>query len=256
MEGWWDCARIDEFICRILCAQLEQKIKPGWPLLLRAAVSRIFNQQSRRRAFVIADRHYDIGNDLFESMLGKSMAYTCGYWLRATDLDAAQEAKFDLICRKLGLHAGMTVLDIGCGYGGFMKYAAEKYGVTAAGVTVSREQADLGRKICEGRPIEIKLQDYRDVSGQFDRIVAVGILEHVGYKNYRNFMQVARRCLADDGLFLLHTIGKELSTTTTADPFMTKYLFPGGNMPSIAQIGAAVEKSFVMASVSDSRARD
>jgi cyclopropane-fatty-acyl-phospholipid synthase len=176
-------------------------------------------------------------------MLGKSMAYTCGYWLRAADLDAAQEAKFDLLCRKLGLHAGMTVLDIGCGYCGFMKYAAEKYGVTATGVTVSREQADLGRKICEGLPVEIKHQDYRDVSGTFDRIAAVGVLEHVGYKNYRNFMQVARRCLADDGLFLL---GKELSTTTTVDPFMTKYPFPGGNMPSIAQIGAAVEKSFVM----------
>lgn len=195
---------------------------------------------------MITDRHYDIGNDLFELMLGKSMAYSCGYWLRATDLDAAQEAKFDLICRKLGLHAGMTVLDIGCGYGGFMKYAADKYGITGTGVTVSREQADLGRKICAGCPVEIKLQDYRDLSGQFDRIVAVGVLEHVGYKYYRNFMQVARRCLADDGLFLLHTIGKELSTTPTADPFMTKYLFPGGNMPSIAQIGAAVEKSFVV----------
>jgi len=182
MDGWWDCARIDEFICRILRVQLEQKIKPSWPLLLRVAVSRAFNQQSRRRAFVIADRHYDIGNDLFQLMLGKSMAYTCGYWLRATDLDAAQEAKFDLICRKLRLHAGMTVLDIGCGYGGFMKYAAEKYGITATGVTVSREQADLGRKICEGLPIEIKLQDYRDVSGTFDRIVAAGVLEHVGYK--------------------------------------------------------------------------
>jgi cyclopropane-fatty-acyl-phospholipid synthase len=201
MEGWWDCARIDEFICRLLLTRLEERIKSSWPLLLRAAVSRLFNQQSRRKVLAMADRHYDIGTDLFEVMLGKSMAYTCGYWLKATDLDAAQEAKFDLICRKLGLRAGMTVLDIGCGYGGFMKYAAENYGVKATGITVSKDQADLGRKICEGRSIEIKLQDYRDLSGTFDRVVAVGILEHVGYKNYGKFMQVARCCLATTAFF-------------------------------------------------------
>jgi SAM-dependent methyltransferase len=226
MESWWDCARIDEFICRILRAQLEQEIKPGWPLLLRAVVSRTFNQQSRRRAFVIADRHYDIGNDLFALMLGKSMSYTCGYWLRAADLDAAQEAKIDLICRKLGLRAGMTVLDIGCGYGGFMKYAAEKYGITATGVTVSREQADPpvilideGQKLFFYRGISILLRPasfsyvliLAQTPGQF--VMRERIYRHLwpGEMNYEGSNQPYERQITDHKRRLIAEIRKGIT---------------------------------------------
>ncbi len=248
MDGWWDCERLDEFFYQVLSSRLDEKIKRNWPLLWRAAVSKIFNQQSRRRAFIIGEKHYDTGNDLFVPMLGKSMAYSCGYWSGnppAYDLDKAQEAKFDLICRKLDLKAGMTILDIGCGWGTFMRHATQKYGVHVVGVTVSKEQAELARELCKGLPVEIRLQDYRDINEKFDRIVSVGMIEHVGYKNYKTYMRVAHQNLKDDGLFLLHTIGSDYTTTTT-DPWIEKYIFPNGHLPSIKQIGGAIEKLFVM----------
>jgi len=248
MDGWWDCERLDEFFYRVLHSRLDEKVKRNWPLLWRAVAAKIFNQQSRSRAFEIGEKHYDTGNDLFVPMLGKSMAYSCGYWSGnppASGLDRAQEAKFDLICRKLGLRTGMTVLDIGCGWGTFMKYAAQKYGVKAVGITVSREQLVLAKKLCEGLPIEIRLQYYRNLDEKFDRIVSVGMIEHVGHKNYKTYMRVANRNLKDNGLFLLHTIGKEQSTTTT-DPWIAKYIFPNSHLPSIKQLGGAIENLFVM----------
>jgi len=253
MDGWWDCERLDEFFYRALRDRLDEKIGMNWSLLWQIAASKIFNQQSYGRAFITGEKHYDTGNDLFKRMLGKTMAYSCGYWLNAENLDEAQEMKFDLICKKLKLKQGMAVLDIGCGWGTFMKYAVEKYEVRAVGITVSKEQAELGSELCKGLPIEIRLQDYRDInpstllgaSEKFDHIVSVGMIEHVGYKNYKTYMRVAHRLLKDDGLFLLHTIGKEQSTTTT-DPWIAKYIFPNGHLPSIKQIGVAIEKLFVM----------
>jgi cyclopropane-fatty-acyl-phospholipid synthase len=178
-------------------------------------------------------------------MLDKQMAYSCGYWRDAGNLDEAQENKLDLICRKLGLQPGTKVLDIGCGWGSLAKYAAEKYKAEVVGITVSQEQVDLARKICGGLPVEIKLMDYRDIRGQFDRIVSVGMIEHVGYKNYRTFMEVTHRCLQGDGLFLLHTIGSNKSRTSV-DPWINKYIFPNGMLPSIKQLGSAIEGLFVM----------
>ncbi len=248
MDGWWDCEKLDEFFYRILHSRLDEKVKRNWPLLWRAAMSKIFNQQSKNRAFAIGEKHYDTGNDLFVQMLGKSMAYSCGYWSDnqpADNLDEAQEAKFDLICKKIGLKKGMSILDIGCGWGTFMKYAALKYGVRAVGITVSREQAEMAKDLCKGLPIDVRLKDYRDIDEKFDRIVSVGMIEHVGYKNYKTYMRVVRRNLKDGGLFLLHTIGKEQSTTTT-DPWIAKYIFPNSHLPSIKQIGAATENIFVM----------
>ncbi len=256
MDGWWDSDRLDEFFYRVLRSRLDEKVKGNWPLLWRAVSAKLFNQQSRNRAFIIGEKHYDTGNDLFIPMLGKSMAYSCGYWSGnppANDLDKAQEAKFDLMCRKLGLKSGMKILDIGCGWGTFMKHAALKYGVRAVGITVSQEQVELARDLCKGLPIEISLQDYRDIDSstvlgageKFDRIVSVGMIEHVGYKNYKTYLRVVHRNLKDDGLFLLHTIGKERSTTTT-DPWMAKYIFPNSHLPSIKQLGAAIENLFVM----------
>jgi len=201
--------------------------------------------QSKHRAFEIGEKHYDLGNELFQNMMDKRMVYSCAYWNDAQTLDDAQDNKLDLICRKLGLQPGMKILDIGCGWGSYAKYAAEKYKVKVIGITVSKEQVDLGRILCAGLPVEIRLLDYRDLDDKFDHIVSVGMIEHVGYKNYRTYMEVVHRCLKDDGLFLLHTIGGNKSVTSV-DPWMNKYIFPNGMLPSIKQLGSAIEGLFVM----------
>jgi cyclopropane-fatty-acyl-phospholipid synthase len=151
----------------------------------------------------------------------------------------------ELICQKLQLQPGLRLLDIGCGWGGLAKFAAERYNVEVVGVTISKQQYEYARNICQGLPIKIKLQDYRDINETFDRIVSVGMFEHVGYLNHGAFMQTAHRALQDDGLFLLHSIGANESSTL-ANEWLSKYIFPNGMIPSIAQIGKAAEKLFVM----------
>ena len=245
MDGWWDCEKLDEFFYRILRSQTDTKVKVSMSLLIEALTARIINLQSKGRAFQIGEKHYDLGNELFINMLDRRMVYSCAYWKDAQTLDDAQESKLDLICRKLRLQPGMRILDIGCGWNSFAKYAAEKYQVEVVGITVSKEQVDLGKTLCAGLPIEIRLQDYRDVDEKFDHIVSVGMIEHVGYKNYRTYMDVVNRCLKDDGLFLLHTIGGNTSVTSV-DPWMNKYIFPNGMLPSIKQLGSAIEGLFVM----------
>ena len=151
----------------------------------------------------------------------------------------------DLICRKMGFKSGMKILDIGGGWGGFAKYAAEKYNVKVLGITVSREQVEFARKFCNGLPVEIKLQDYRELKNIFDRIVSIGMFEHVGIRNYRTYMKVVHRCLALDGLFLLHTIAGNSSVNTT-DPWINKYIFPNSMLPSAKQITSTAEGLFVL----------
>jgi len=245
MDGWWECDAIDEFINRILRGRLTAYVKKNWVLIWHGIKSRIFNLQKSSRAFQVGEEHYDLGNDLFETMLDKQMVYTCGYWKNAKNLDEAQVAKMDLISRKIGLQARMSVLDIGCGFGAFAKYAAEKFGASVTGITVSRQQAALASDRCKGLPVEIRLEDYRDTKGQFDRVISVGTFEHMGYKNYRLFMQKVFECLADSGIACLHTIGGNFSSTTT-NAWMAKYIFPNGMIPSIAQIGKSMEHLFVM----------
>ena len=245
MDGWWDCEKIDEMIFRIIRARLDQVVKRNFSILFKLFLARIFNLQSRRRAFIIGERHYDLGNDLFLNMLDKRMNYSSAYWKDAATLDEAQENKLELICRKLYLKPGMTILDIGCGWSAFGKYAAEKYDVETTGITVSKEQVELGKEMCKGLPVEIRLQDYREVNEKFDRIVSVGMIEHVGYKNYKTYFQVANRCLNDNGLFLLHTIG-ESKSVKAADAWTDKYIFPNGMLPSVAQLGKAIEGLFIM----------
>jgi cyclopropane-fatty-acyl-phospholipid synthase len=245
MDGWWDADQLDECICKVLTARLDEKIRRSFPALLRFALAKLVNFQSRRRAFIIGERHYDLGNDLFVNMLDRRMNYSCAYWENAATLDEAQERKLDLICRKLHLEPGMRVLDIGCGWGAFGKYAAERHGVRVVGITVSKEQVALGKKMCEGLPVEFQLMDYRNVQGTFDRIVSVGMIEHVGYKNYRTYFEVAKRCLKDDGVFLLHSIGANRSSASV-NAWTHKYIFPNGMLPSIAQLGKAMEGLFVM----------
>jgi len=244
MDGWWDCDALDGMFDKVLRAELESRVSPA-KLIVPVLYAKLVNRQRRRRAFDIGERHYDLGNELYRRMLDERMTYTCGYWAQAADLDEAQAHKLDLVCRKMQLDKGMRVLDIGCGWGSFAGFAAEHYGAEVVGVTVSSEQAELGRELHRGLPVELRLQDYRDVEGTYDRVVSLGMFEHVGVKNYRRFMEVVGRCLSDDGLFLLHTIGTN-TPKTAVDPWTDKYIFPGGMLPTASRIASAAEGRFVV----------
>jgi cyclopropane-fatty-acyl-phospholipid synthase len=179
VDGEWDAESLDEFFTHLLRARLDREARP-LNLLLPILRERLFNRQNSRRAWQVGEVHYDLGNDFYQAMLGSHMAYSCGYWKQAASLDSAQEAKLDLICRKLRLEPGMRVLDIGCGWGVFMAYAAENFGVECVGVTVSKNQAAFASQHYPGLPLEFRLQDYRDLDGKFDRIVSIGMFEHAG----------------------------------------------------------------------------
>jgi len=244
MDGWWDCDRLDEFFYKVFSADLDKKvnIKKVLPLVVK---SRIFNMQSKLKSKKVAEVHYDLGNDFYTNMLDKRMQYTCAYWKNAKTLDKAQKNKIDLVCKKIGLKKGDKVLELGSGWGGFAKYAAEKYGAKVEAYNISKEQVKYARKNAGKLPIKYNLSDYRKAKGKFDYIVSIGLFEHVGYKNYRKLMELANDKLKDNGLFLLHTIGGNFSRTST-DPWIDKYIFPGGALPSVAQIGKASENLFVI----------
>ena len=243
MNDWWNCAKLDECVYKILTANIETKVLNN--KIVGFIHTLLTNQQSKSRAFVVGQHHYDIGNDLYSLMLDKRLTYTCGYWKNASGLDQAQEQKLKLVCDKLNLQPGQRVLDIGCGWGSFAKYAAENYGVSVVGITVSKRQIELGQQLCHGLPVELRYQDYRDVNDQFDHIVSLGMFEHVGYKNYRHYMQVVQRNLKTTGSFLLHTIGNNV-TTRVGNPWINQYIFPNSLIPSMKQITTAFEGIFVM----------
>ena len=247
MDGWWECDRLDQLFHRLLLVDADQSIDRWMRLRLFGEILRhaLFNLQSSQRAFQVGERHYDIGNDVFATMLDSSMSYSCAYWPEAVTLDEAQRNKLDMICRKLDLQPGERLLDIGCGWGGLAQYAAANYGVEVFGITVSAEQRKLALERCAGLPVNIELLDYRELSGQFDKIVSVGMFEHVGPKNYSRFFTITERLLKDQGLFLLHTIGN-YRTTLKLDPWIDKYVFPNGRLPSAAEIASAVENRFLI----------
>lgn len=244
MDGWWDCPRIDQLIHRIKRARLENDVRarPSIGTLLEA---RLLNLQSRARAFEVGERHYDLGNDLYRAMLDRRMIYTGAIWRDATDLDTAQEHKLDWVARKLKLERGQRVLDIGCGWGGTAAYLAQRHGVEVVGVTVSREQQRYGQELCRSLPVEIRLCDYRDLDERFDRIVSLGMIEHVGQRNYDDYFEVVRRCLDPDGLFVLQTIGS-LESRLTADPWIERYIFPNSILPSAKRLAASFEGRMVL----------
>ncbi|MBW8074275.1 MULTISPECIES: cyclopropane fatty acyl phospholipid synthase [Metallibacterium] len=244
MDGWWDVQDLAGMLTRILKAQLDEHLHT-----LDAVVSHLrarwLNRQRGRRAWEIGKRHYDTGNALFEAMLGKRLVYSCGYWANADNLDDAQQAKLDLVCRKLQLRPGMRVLDIGCGWGEALKFAAERYGVSGVGVTVSMEQATWARNLCKGLPVEIRLQDYREVQDRFHAVFSIGMFEHVGARNYRTYFETVRRVLEPEGLSVLHSIGSN-EAPSKPDPWIEKYIFPNSMIPAASQVATALEGLFVV----------
>ncbi len=249
MEGWWNTRDLDGFIYRLLKGGAREKVGT-WRDVLAWLHAALFNLQRKARAFEVGKRHYDLGNELYEGMLDERMIYSCGYWEEADTLAEAQINKLELVFRKLGLEPGQRVLDVGCGWGGALKYAAEAYGVTGVGVTIAREQAEYARRSCEGLPVTIRLQDYRELPERaakepFDNIWSIGMFEHVGVRNYRGYMEVVRRCLKDGGRFLLHTIGGHRSTNHT-DPWIHRYIFPNSMLPSQQQIVDAIDGLFTV----------
>ena len=244
MDGWWDCDRIDIMIEKIILANLHKKLKT-WSTLGAIIKAKLINRQSTNRAKQVGEKHYDLGNELYGVMLDYLLNYSCGYWKGKSHLGEAQIAKLELICQKLQLRPGMKVLDIGCGWGGFAKYAAENHGVEVVGITISKEQCALAKEICKDLPVEIKLQDYRTLTDKFDAIVSIGMFEHVGYKNYKTFMRVVHRLLKDKGLFLLQTIGGN-NSVHNVDPWIDKHIFRNGMLPSPKQVTAAIEGLFTL----------
>ena len=245
MEEWWECERLDQFVGRLLSAGLVEKIRGSWKLFLPVLKALVFNLQSLGRSRIIADRHYNLDNELFFSFLDPYIQYSCAYFKETQDLKQAQLNKMDLIIAKLQLGPSDHVLDIGFGWGGLARYMAEKVGCHITGVNVADEQINYARESLKHLPIDIVNCDFREIRGKFDKIVSVGMFEHVGYKNYRTFMRVVDRSLKNDGVFLLHTIGSNSSQINT-DNWINKYIFPNGMLPSIAQIARSAEGMFMI----------
>ncbi|GAA3978510.1 cyclopropane fatty acyl phospholipid synthase [Mucilaginibacter dorajii] len=245
MEGWWDVEAPDELFFRILYHRVDKLIPKNFDTIKYMLKARFMNRQTKSRAKEVVNKHYDIRDDVFEKTLDKRMLYSCGYWETAQTMDQSQEDKLDLICRKLKLEPGMRMLDLGCGWGGLSQFAAERYGVTVVGLTISEEQAKIARKVTAGLPVEIRVQDYRDLHDQFDRIACMAMMEHIGYRNYRTLMETIAENLTDDGIALVHTIGGNYNTKIT-DPWIDKYIFPNGMLPSAAQITTAAMGLFIL----------
>lgn len=247
LDGQWEADAVDQFIEHLLRARLNERVQ-DWQAMVYVAAARALNLQSGSRASRSVEHHYDIGNDLYQAMLGPTLSYTCAYWKGSATLDDAQRAKLDLVCRKLALRPGMKVLELGCGWGTFAKFACENYGVSVTGYTLSKEQVALGMELCRGLPVDLRLADYREARGRYDRVVSIGMMEHVGYKNHRAYFETVDRCLEPDGLAFVHTIGSNVSEKLI-DSFFHKYLFPNALIPSLAQLAAAAEGLFVIEDV-------
>jgi len=245
VEGWWDVPALDQFVDHAMRVKLSDTLRDNWMVIPHLVRARVLNLQTIRRTFGNAQHHYDIGNDLYEAMLGKRLLYTCALWSSgARTLDEAQDHKLDLVCRKIGLRSGMRVLDLGCGWGGFATFAAERYGVHVTGFTVSEEQVKYARDHHAHLAVDIRLDDYRKATGTYDAVVSIGLMEHVGWKNYRGYMELVDRCLAPGGAAFVHTIGGNRARAHI-DPWFDKYIFPNAVLPTLERLVAAMEGLFV-----------
>ncbi|MEN9413597.1 MAG: Cfa2: cyclopropane-fatty-acyl-phospholipid synthase [Candidatus Parcubacteria bacterium] len=244
MDGWWEVRDLVGMFDRLMRSGQIDKFSQLWQVFWRWR-KRLMNLQSIARARIVAEQHYDLSNEFYRLWLDPTMAYTCGYWQHGVkNLHASQIAKYDLLCRKLGLKPGMRVLDIGCGWGGLARYMAKQHGVHVTGVTISKEQLAFAQEYCRGTSVSFLFSDYRLLSGQYDRIVSVGMLEHVGSKNYRPYMQAVSRLLKPGGLFVLHHIASP-SEHSVVDPFFDWYIFPNSELPSRACLQRASEDVLV-----------
>lgn len=249
MDGWWDAPRVDRFVERLLEADLDKDVTLTPGLVASLAAAKLSNQQTISKAAKDVSSHYNIGNDLYAAMLDKRMTYTCAYWNGARSLDKAQENKLELVCQKLQLKKGMTVLDIGSGWGSFAQYAAEKYGVKVTGITLSDEQVALSKERIANKNIKIIKQDYRTMTGSFDRVVSIGMLEHVGLKNYKNFFAQCNELLAPGGLMLHHAIANNTQYTPKGSRWIRTYIFPGNELPTLVDYARAIEGVFLIEDV-------
>lgn len=248
VDGWWECQSVDQMLTKLLTVKAAARLTPSLSVVFSALKSNILNMQTKARAAENAKHHYNIGNNLYERMLDSEMAYSCGYWKEAKNLDQAQLSKFDLICRKLKLEKGMTLLDIGSGWGGFLRYAVKNYGVHATGISPADQQILLAKERSSGLNIDFYQMDYRDFTGRFDRVVSVGMMEHVGPKNFRDFFEKCDELLAPNGIMLHHLISGTRAQNKT-DGFFNRYIFPGGVIPSPSQITKAAEGLFILEDV-------
>jgi len=247
MDGDWECDQLDQCIERVMRRGIWKGVwKFRHNRIINFLSLAMMNSQTKTKAVEVAEQHYDLGNDLFEGFLDKNMNYTCGYWRNADNLNDAQVAKMKLIGDKLNLKPGMRVLDIGCGWGGLCKYLAENYDVEVVGVSISKEQIEYGQRFCKDPRVTIRFQDYRDINEKFDRICSVGMVEHVGHHNYKTFFKGAHRCLKDDGIFLLHTIGVNHKQMPRYEPWVNHYIFPNGELPYYKQITQHMEGLFIL----------
>ena len=247
MDGEWDTEQLDETLRRLIRLAFERKHSAWGQFQLFKSYLKymLTNPQSRTGASKSVRKHYELGADLFEAMLDPTMTYSCAYWKNAATLETAQLAKLELICRKLDLQPGQKLLDIGCGWGSMARYAAEHHGVSVVGITNSPDQVKRARKECSGLPVRIELMDYRDLEGSYDNIVSIGMFEHVGVRNYPCFFRIVDHLLKDNGLFLLQTIGT-MRTAHSPDPWIHKYIFPHGKLPSAKQLTTGLEPYFTL----------
>lgn len=243
LRGWWTCNDLEELSYRLIRSGLYKTSlllpQPVLANLLHATI----NQQSKEKSLRVAVQHYSLGNDVFLDFLGRHHLYSCGYFKDTDDLDVAQRQKLEKVCRLLDLRPGDRVLDVGGGWGEFARYAATQHGCEVTSINIADEQIKFAREYCKDASVEIRRCDYRDVTGRFDKIVVMAMLTHVGYKNYRGFMEVMDRCLEPGGLMLVESVGGHKSRKD-CEPWINRYIFPGGVVPSLEQFDRAVAGLF------------
>ena len=261
MDGWWDCKALDQFFDKLLSANLDKKAQQYLSLSSKATIavkflmSKTLNMQNITRSKQVAEQHYNLGNDFYQHMLDPEfMQYTCGYFKDTKDLGKAQINKLNLVCKKLHLSKKGTgkkekILELGSGFGGFGHFAAKNYNCEITSYNISKEQVAFAKQLNKNLPVNTIESDYRNAESSknqnaFDKVVSIGMMEHVGPKNYKNFMKLADHCLRDDGILVIHTIGNTTKDPAGDDQFTQKYIFPGGHLPSAAQITLAAEDYF------------